>query len=112
MSETSFALVNLRWLDVVPPLQLPRTQAFGTTGFREADGPGGLFSIYVVLLDERPTPERDQQAKVFVLLPQMEERLPKIGERFIITVGIAPVAEAVAVGRGRGSPENAFSPRY
>jgi hypothetical protein len=102
--KKQYALVTLKWLAVDPPLHYPRTKAFGGTGYRESDGPDGLFSVYVVLLNGNQGAGEEQQARLFALVDQMDERLPQPGERFVLTAGAKPVAEAVATARGEGPP--------
>jgi hypothetical protein len=99
-----FALVKLRWLDIVSPLEYPSRRKFGSTGFREADGPDGLFSIYVVLLDGEPGPGAEQRARIFALAEHMADRLPKAGEHFVVTAGTTPVAHCIGIERDMDLP--------
>ncbi|WNG15532.1 hypothetical protein [Cystobacter fuscus] len=99
-----FALVKVHWLDIISPLEYPSLRKFGTTGYREADGPDGLFSIYVVLLDGQPGPGAEQNARIFALVEEMEDRLPTAGEHFVITAGARPVAHCIGINPGLDSP--------
>ena len=102
MSESkTFVVLDLSWLPMEAPLCLPRSRAFGATGYRDAAGVDGLFSVYVVL-DEEPSAGRSQRARVFALVDPMETELPAVGERFTITSGVTPVAQGRVIERGRG----------
>jgi hypothetical protein len=102
----AFSLVRLKWRVLSPPWKYPQTAAFGATGFREAEGPGDLFSVYVELLEGRPGPGVEQNVRVFALVPGMEPRLPQPGEGFAVTAGNEMVAAGVVIERGVGEPGN------
>lgn len=100
--ERPFVVVELSWLPVTPPTCLPSTQRFGATGYETEVGVEGLFSIYV-LLEEEPSAARVQRARVFALVDDMENRLPSVGEQFVIAAGVIPVAQGEVVDAGTGT---------
>lgn len=96
-----YALVDLRWLPLPTSLHYPATRAFGSTGYREQDGPPGLFSVYVKLLGSvRPGPGVEQPARLYALVDALRERLPQIGTKFMISTGTTVVAECLTLDRG------------
>jgi hypothetical protein len=102
MSSTQrpYALVDIQWLPLPASLQYPTTGAFGLTGYRQEDGPSGLFSVYVRMLGGRPGAGVAQRAKLYALVNAMRPRLPEIGTKFVLTAGATPVAECVTRERG------------
>jgi hypothetical protein len=86
-------------------LKYPGTAGFGLTGYREVDGPVGIFSVYVKTLDGEQAAGKMQSAKLYALVEQMEGRLPGIGEKFLLTAGTTVVAECVTRDRGEEEPE-------
>jgi len=99
-----YALVDLRWLPLPTSLKYPDAHAFGSTGYREEDGPVGLFSVYVKILGGgRPGAGVEQSAKLYALVEPMDGRLPQIGTKFLISTGTTLVAECVTRGRGEAS---------
>ena len=53
-NRTPYALIDIRWLPLPAFLKYPSTPEFGLTGYRESDGPGGIFSVYLKTLDGEP----------------------------------------------------------
>jgi hypothetical protein len=99
-ARVPFRIVELRWLSLTPTLHYPLTPAFALAGFREADGPGGTFSVYVKRPEAINEPGVPQPAKLFALADDMQSRLPEIGARFLLTAGTTVVGECIAVDRG------------
>jgi hypothetical protein len=81
-------------------LKYPGTSRFGLTGYRESDGPTGIFSVYVKTLEGEPGVGKTQPAKLYALAEEMQGRLPKIGEKFLLSTGTTVVAECVTRDRG------------
>ena len=101
MSERRpYALVSIRWLPLPVGNKYPGTSSFGATGYREGDGPSGLFSVYVKLLDGSPGPGVKQVARLYALVEAMQARLPNIGTNFYLTAGRTVVAECLTKDRG------------
>jgi hypothetical protein len=99
-TQRPYALVDVRWLPLPASLRYPTTEAFGLTGYREEDGPSGLFSVYVRTLGGRPGVGVVQCAKLYALVDAMRPRLPEIGKKFMLTAGATVVAECSTRGRG------------
>jgi hypothetical protein len=100
-----YALIDIRWLPLPASLKYPGTPEFGLTGYREADGPAGIFSVYVKTLDGEPGAGKTQSAKLYALAEELRERLPEIGARFFLSTGTTVVAECVTRDRGEEEPE-------
>ena len=73
-----YALIDIRWVPLPSSLKYPGTTGFGLTGHREADGPAGIFSVYVKTLDGEPETGRPQTAKLYALVDGMQGRLPGV----------------------------------
>jgi|SRR5579859_3571747 len=101
-----YALIDIRWMPLPAFLTYPGTQEFGLTGYCEADGPDGIFSVYVKTLDGKPGPGETQSAKLYALAEDLRDRLPKIGEKFLLSTGTTVVAECVTRDRGEEEPES------
>jgi hypothetical protein len=100
MNVKPFALVRLKWRELPAGWSYPSGRAIGTTGYRESDGAEGLFSIHVTFVDGERGAGQEETARIFALVEQMEERLPSIGERFVVIAGSQILAEGVTVDRG------------
>ena len=100
ITRRPYALVDIRWLALRASLKYPATRGFGSTGYREADGPAGLFSVYVQTLDGDPGAGNTQTAKLYALVDAMRDRLPEIGEKFFLSTGASVVAECTTRDRG------------
>ena len=104
MNWRPYSLVDVRWLPLPDSLAYPTRTAFGTTGFREVVGIGGIFSVYVVVESGTAGPGLEQPAELYALVGGMSDRLPEIGSRFFLTTGTTTLAECTTVGRGDGDP--------
>jgi hypothetical protein len=100
-----YALIDIRWVPLPASLKYPGTPGFGLTGYREADGPTGIFSVYVKTLEGEPGPSTTQRAKLYALMEEMQGRLPEIGGKFLLSTGTTVVAECVARDRGEEEPD-------
>lgn len=101
-----YALVDIRWLPLPASLHYPVVRNFGSTGYREQDGPSGLFSVYVKLLGSvRPGPGVEQKARLYALVEGLQGRLPMIGTRFMLSTGTTLVAECLTRDRGEEEVE-------
>jgi hypothetical protein len=100
-----YALIDIRWMPLTASLKYPGTPGFGLTGYREADGPTGIFSIYVKTLDGEPGAGRMQSAKLYALAEELQGRLPEIGQKFLLSTGTTVVAECMTRDRGEEEPE-------
>lgn len=99
-ASAPFRLVELRWRGLPSRLQYPSTATFALTGFREADGPPGTFSVYVKRSDVANEPGAVQHAKLFAVVEEMQKCLPDVGTRFMLTAGATVVADCVAIDLG------------
>jgi|GEM_PF-2976504 len=104
-TRRQYALIEVRWLPLPASLKYPATPGFGLTGYRETDGPAGLFSVYVKTLGGEPGPGNVQSAKLYALAEAMRDRLPEIGAKFLLSTGTTVVAECVTTDRGEEEPE-------
>jgi hypothetical protein len=95
--EKRFVEGDLRWLIENPT----SSTTAGLTGYRKRIGPEDLFSVYVIFSSRDAQTSHWQQAKLFALAREMEERLPSVGEEFVLTSGLNPVAEIVIVSMGQ-----------
>jgi hypothetical protein len=96
IEEKRFVEGDLRWLIENPT----SSTTAGITGYRKQHGPDDLFSVYVIFSSRDSQTSHWQRAKLFALAPEMEERLPSVGEKFVLTAGMRPVAEIVVVNVG------------
>jgi hypothetical protein len=104
-TRRAYALIELRWLPLPAALKYPEMPAFGFTGYRETDGPAGLFSVYVKTLDGEAGAGKVQSAKLYALVDAMGDRLPEIGTRFLLSTGTTVVAEGTTRDRGEEEAE-------
>lgn len=82
-------------------VRYPKAHEIGTTAYREHLGPDDLFSVYIkFILQEGQESAVCKRAKIYALVPAMDERLPHVGQRLIITSGFKPVAECVVFEQG------------
>jgi hypothetical protein len=100
-----YVLIDIRWLPLPSSLKYPAKRAFGSTGYREADGPAGLFSVYVETLTGAPGAGNVQSAKLYAGADSMRSSLPEIGSKFFLSTGPTVVAECIA--RDRAEEEAA-----
>lgn len=91
MMKTAFAVIDVKWLVTERPLA-----RYATTAFNPEQGTKELFSVFVVFAE----PEK-RRAKVYVVVPEMESRLPAVGGSLIITAGHKLVAECTVTEIGR-----------
>lgn len=104
-TRRQYALIDLRWMPLPAFLTYPGTRGFGLTGYSEADGAGGIFSVYVKTLDGEPGSGKTQSAKLYALVEDLRSCLPEIGEKFLLSTGTTVVAECVTRDRGEEEPE-------
>ena len=95
-----YALIEIHWLPLPIHLKYPMTASFALTGYRQTDGPDGLFSVYVRTMAGVPRADQAQPAKLYALANEMRDRLPEIGERFMLSTGATIVADCVTKDRG------------
>jgi len=100
-----YALIDIHWLPLPASLKYPATRAFGSTGYREADGPAGLFSVYVETLTGAAGAGNVQSAKLYAAADAMHESLPEVGSKFFLSTGPTDVAECIVRDRGEEEPE-------
>ena len=98
-----YVLIDIRWLPLPASLKYPAMRAFGSTGYREADGPAGLFSVYLETLTGEPGPGNVQSAKLYASAHEKQSTLPEIGSKFFLSMGPTVVAECIARDRAGGS---------
>lgn len=91
-----YVLIDIHWLPLPASLKYPATRAFGSTGYREADGSAGLFSVYVETLTGTPGAGKVQSAKLYAGADAMRSALPEIGSKFFLSTGPTVVAECIA----------------
>ncbi len=100
LAPRKYALVDIQWLPLPSWLKYPAGAEFGLTGYREADGPAGMFSVYVKRLGGDLGAGSVQAAKLYALAEAMCDRLPQIGTKFMLTTGSTIVAECSTRSRG------------
>ena len=91
-----YVLIDIHWLPLPASLKYPTKGAFGGTGYREADGPAGLFSVYVQTLTGVPGAGNVQSAKLYAIADAKRSALPEIGSKFFLSTGLTVVAECIA----------------
>ena len=64
------------------------------------DGPAGIFSVYVKTLDGEQEEDKTQSAKLYALVEDVRDRLPVIGEKFLLSTGTTVAAECMTRDRG------------
>ena len=96
-SQRRFVIADLNWL-----ISNPTTQpSAGLTAYRQSQGGGDLFSVYVKFWAEGEHACAWDKAKIYALVQEMEARLPPPGEVLVIASGSTPVAEAMVVSEGK-----------
>jgi hypothetical protein len=95
--QRPFTRVHLEWL--IPEGARPTVTAFGATAYRGDASPTEIFSIYVVT---EPHAADTQSARIFALVPGMDDRLIGPNESLLITSGAKVVARATGIERGLG----------
>lgn len=102
MSEIICIIATIEWLteEFLPHGQRnrPKGPLTATAGYRESKGPGDLFSVVLRYLngdsDDRTT---CSLVELSALVPEMNSRLPRPGERLVVTSGHTPVAVCTAL---------------
>jgi hypothetical protein len=100
--ERPFMLVRLEWLVENTGRHLPNIRSFYATAYREAVGPHDLFSAFVVMRDV-PASGEIQDARVFALVPEMDNRV-LAKSTLIVTAGLLAIVRGVPVELGLDSP--------
>ncbi len=94
-------VVSFKWMIDAHSFPFPQSSSFAATGYRKREGINGIFSIWVELTDWDGDAKDCKTARLFALSQEMEFKLPKNGESFIITSGIQPVAECTVLETGQ-----------
>ena len=94
-----YAIVTIEWA-VDSALQLPVDRRFAATGYLKDLGWKGLVSVWCELLDWSGNANDSKSAKLFIASPHSQLNLPQKGEKFVLTSGVRPVAECLAIACG------------
>lgn len=100
MESREYALVEIEWLPLPATLRYPTGSEFAGTGYRQADGPDGIFSVYVKILDGEAAAGGRQEGKLYALVSAMSERLPTVGTNFVLSTGTTVIANCKTRERG------------
>ena len=93
--------VSFKWI-VDSQFSFPTSLRIAVNGYRGAEGMGDLMSVIVEFIGVEPQDiPQCTRARLQALSDNRSDKLPGIGETFIVTAGTKPIAMCVGISEDR-----------
>ncbi len=87
----NYSKVSLKWL-VDDGFPFPKEKQFSCTGFLANEGEEQMISVIVKITKDQEIKSANK-AELFALVEEMSNKLPSVGDLFMLTSGMKVVAE-------------------